>query len=203
MSKRIIIGWIYLTSLAVCSTATTLTLAPANGSLSGSAGSTVGWGFTISNSSDFLVVTGSDFCVGVISSPCSNGLGAYSDFIGTSQFVVVGPSPESPSITQGFNAVNQTGVGSFAINSNATVGNSVAGQIVVDYDLFSVSPNDPTFNPTVDTISTGNMLTANASITVTAGSATPEPATGAIMLVGILAVIGLKQGRGKTLSKLI
>src|ERR1700676_1748172 len=80
----------------------TLTLDPANGALTGMAGSTVGWGFTITNTADFLLITSSDFCAGPITSPCVNSLGTYTDFIASSQFVVVGPSPESSTVSQTF-----------------------------------------------------------------------------------------------------
>jgi hypothetical protein len=32
----------------------------------------------------------------------------------------------------------------------------IAGEIVMTYDLFSVDPNSPSFNPILDTISTGS-----------------------------------------------
>jgi PEP-CTERM motif len=155
---------------------TTLQLAPLSGALSGAPGSTVGWGFTITNTSNFLEVTGSDFCEGTIVSPCPHSIGTYNDFIGQFNFVVVGPAPEeSTSVTQTFNLAVKTGVGSFRINPAAVAGNSAVGQIVVTYDLFNLSPNDPAFNPALNTVSTGNRLTAPGSVTVAA--ATPEPAT--------------------------
>ncbi len=60
--------------------ALSLTLDPPSGAIVGPAGSTVGWGFTLTNTSDFAVVSGSDFCVGVLTSPCSNTFGTYSDY---------------------------------------------------------------------------------------------------------------------------
>jgi hypothetical protein len=172
----------------------TLTLDPANGAISGAAGATVGWGFTLTNTSDFLVVSSSDFCVGVITSPCSNSLGTYTDLIGP-QFQVVGPAPESTSFTQSFDLMAQTGVGSFTINSGALPGDSVTGEIVVTYDLFSVDPNSPTFDPITDTVSTGDMLTAGASVSVPSAVVTPEP--GSLMLFGsgLLALLGVARKR--------
>ncbi len=58
-----------------------LSLDPANGALAGPAGTTVGWGFTLANmGTNYAVISGSDFCVGPISSPCSNSVGMYTDF---------------------------------------------------------------------------------------------------------------------------
>lgn len=155
----------------------TLTLMPLDGAITGTSGATVGWGFTISNSTNFLVVTSSDFCVGPIASPCGNGLGTYSDFIGPN-FIIVGPPPESTTVAQAFNLSLSTGLGSFLINPGSTPGQGVTGQVVVTYDLYSVDPNDPNFNPGLDTISVGNLLTANASVTA---AVVPEP-TSLLML---------------------
>jgi hypothetical protein len=84
-----IAGMFTVVSLAQADTLPALTLLPADGAITGAASTTVGWGFTIDNlGSNWLVVTGSDFCVAVITSPCSNSLGTYTDFIGQQFFVV-------------------------------------------------------------------------------------------------------------------
>ena len=173
---------IALAGISRADTVPTLTVTPAN--LVGPAGSTVGWGFTLTNLGvDFAVITGSDFCVGVPTSPCSNSLGTYTDFIGA-QFVVVGPSPESSTLSQSFDSSTQSGLGSFLINSGGS--GTVAGELLVSYDLFSVDPNALNFDPIVDTISVGNFLTSAASVTV--GTVTsPEPATLGLLLGGIVA----------------
>ncbi|HKW16192.1 MAG TPA: hypothetical protein VJO35_01660 [Terriglobales bacterium] len=149
-----------------------LTLDPTDGALTGPAGSTVGWGFTFSNSgNDFAVISGSDFCVGVITSPCSTSFGAYTDVAGQ-QFIVAGPG--SPSFTAVFNNSLGTGLGSFQIDPAAT--GTVAGQILLFYDLYNVDPNSLYFDPLLDTISVGDLVTAPASVTV--GTRTvpmPEP----------------------------
>jgi hypothetical protein len=182
---------------ALADSAPTLTLDPVGGAITGVAGSTVGWGFTLTNlGSDFAVITGSDFCVGPMTSPCSNPLGAYTDFIGQ-QFFVLGPAPESSSISQSFNFMALTGVGSFFINPLAQPEDKATGQIVLSYDLFSLSPNDPNFDPTVDTLSNGNILMAPASVTVTSTMMqTPEPGSFSLIACSLLAFLLLTKRRG-------
>ena len=150
-----------LFAAATAGAAPTLQLAPVGGALAGSPGATVGWGFTITNTTNYLLVTSASFAP-------SSALGTFTDFIAQYQFVVVGPSPESTSVSQGFNNVSQTGVGSFAISAGAHPGDSAGGTITVTYDLFSVSPNDPNFDPSADLIATDNFLTAAASVSVPA-----------------------------------
>ena len=182
--RSFLIATLLLLAVGVHANATgiSLTLNPLGGAISGAAGSTVGWGFTLINLGvDFAVVTGSDFCVGVITSPCANSLGTYTDFAGP-QFLVVGPSPESTSITQAFNNGLMTGMGSFLINP-ATTG-SVSGDIVLTYDLYNVDPNSLNFNPLADTVSLGNSLTSAASVTVATAS-TPEPGSLLLLVIGI------------------
>jgi hypothetical protein len=141
-----------------------LELIPSDGQIGGLAGSVVGWGFTLTNNTDYVVVTSADFVT-------SSTLGTFTDFIGPN-FIVVGPPPESPVVSQLFDSVAKTGIGSFAISSTALVGDAAMGEIQLTYDLFSRSPNDPNFDPATDTISVGNLLSQTASVTVV-----PEPAS--------------------------
>ena len=165
-----------------------LTLDPTNGALTGPAGSTVGWGFTFTNLGiDFAVITGSDFCVGVITSPCGTSFGTYTDLAGP-QFVLVGPSPESSSVAEVFNNSLGTGLGSFLIDPAAT--GTVTGQIVLSFDLYDLDPNSPGFDPLANTISVGNSLTASASVTVgTQAVSVPEPPA-IEFLICVVGVVG-------------
>ena len=184
-----------LSALASADTLPTLTLDPTNGAISGPANSTVGWGFTIENlGTNWAVVTSSDFCVGVITSPCVNSFGTYTDFAGP-QFILVGPSPENTSFTQAFDNATQQGIGSFFINPSSV--GTVSGQIAVTYDLFSVDPNSVNFDPLADTVSVGNYLVADASVTVGASTvATPEPDNLLLLLMGgLLLALARKSGR--------
>ncbi len=167
------------------------TLIPAGGAVTGAPGQTVGWGFTLDNTTDYLVVTSADF---VTVAP----VGTFTDFISPA-FLVIGPSPELSSVTQFFSASAFTGVGSYAIDATATVGGLSLGKIQLTYDLYSVSPNDPAFDPTTSgvLISSGNLLEADASVEVVAGtSAVPEP--GSLVLLGtMLALFGIRVARQK------
>src|SRR5215469_3101668 len=185
---------VYLAFLTFCAPAfanTTLTLDSPGDEISGMPGTIVGWGFTLTNTTNFLVVTSSDFCVGPITSPCVNALGTYSDFIGPN-FLVVGESPEAASVSQSFNLATLTGVGSFQLNAGVTLGQSEIGEIVLTYDQYNVDPNDPTFNPVMDTISVGNVITTDASVNVGGAATVPEPASILLVAIGLLA---LRRGR--------
>lgn len=191
MLRTVLIAAISMFAMGTCAyadSAPTLTLDPASGAVTGPAGTTVGWGFTLTaGSSDFAVITGSDFCVGVVTSPCSNTFGTYTDFAGE-QFLVVGSGPGESPITEAFDDAMMTGMGSFAINPGST--GTLSGFIAVTYDLFSVDPNSPSFDPTVDTVSTGNYLETDASVTV--GNSTnsmPEPGSFVLLLAGLAAIV--------------
>jgi len=74
----------------------------------------------------------------------------------------------------------------------------------VTYDLYSVDPNSPSFDPTVDTVSTGNYLYATASVTVGSSSTgnVPEPGTMTLLAAGI-AVLLLAATMGPRRRKLL
>lgn len=128
----------------------------------GEPGETVGWGFSLTNTSNFLVVTGSEFRT-------TSPLGTYEDFISTDNFIVVGPSPESTTVAQAFDPVALTGVGAFHILPNAPTPAAITGTLEVDYSLFSEDPNDPNFDP-------GSVVVADANFTVlTSVQVVPEP----------------------------
>jgi len=164
--------------------ATILQLDPIGGAISGLPGSTIGWGFTLTNDTDYLVVTSANFTP-------ATALGLFTDFISFA-FIIVGPAPESTVVTQPFDAFAGTGIGSFQIDPLAAAGAVALGQIELTYDLYSVSPNDPTFDPIVHTISVGNLLSAAASVTV-AGAEIPEPASFFLVAAGLAVAARLRK----------
>ena len=145
----------------------TLTLDPLGGAISGAAGTTVGWGFTLDSPTDYAFVD-------------------YTDFAGPN-FVDAGPAPyESPSVSESFDNSSSSGIGSFAINPGAT--GSVDGEIVLVYDLYSLDYTNPNFDPVADLISSGNILTATASVTV-GSSSVPEPGALSLLAIGFAACL--------------
>lgn len=140
-----------------------LTLTPANGVVAGAPGQAVGWGFTLTdNSGSEWVVLADSYFVGT---PL---YGSYSDYI-VSQFYVAGPG-EGTTIVSPWNQTNMTGTGEFDLYpTDPSV--SFSGTIIVDYDLFSVDPNNPLFDPGTDFIGSG---TFSDPIQV---DITPEPAS--------------------------
>lgn len=174
-------------SLFFCTAAAAVTsfeLDPVDGAIVGAPGQTIGWGFELRNDSDFLVVTSAAF-------ETDTPLGSFVDFVSGFNFFVVGPAPNGSTVwAQPFDAATHTGVGSVAIDPGAVLGDFAMGSIVLSYDLYSRSPLDPLFNPDTDTISTGKLLSALASVTV---GVVPEPASWATLLagIGLLGLLGL------------
>ena len=166
----------------VAEAAPVLLLTPPGGVTAGTPGSTVGFGFQITNLTDFLLVTGSSFTP-------SSPLVTYTDYIGTN-FIVVGPAPESPNVSQPFSSTAHTGVGAFSILGSAPVGVSVNGTLTVNYAIFSRSPNDPLFDPDTD------LVTADAAFSqpVTVNVA-PEPGTWWMLGAAAPVVIAVRRRR--------
>jgi len=192
MKRRFHVGMLtcWLLFAAAANANTILMLDPPGGAISGAAGTTVGWGFTFTNDTNYAVITGTEFCSSSsnplpdICLPPAPNLGTYTDFAGA-QFLVAGPAPESTSVTQAFDNTLQTGLASFAITPGAS--GTVSGFIVLTYDLFSVSPNDPSFSLN-DEIAGGNYLTAAASVTVESTTTVPEPSL-LVLLTGLLLLL--------------
>src|ERR1017187_6289364 len=99
-----------LTSLSASASPIALSLPPSAPG-SGLPGSTVGWGYSITNgSSDYLLVSNSYFCEAgqdPMFTTCTQSRGAYNDYVATN-FTVIAPSTTG---TQSFNSGSQTGVG--------------------------------------------------------------------------------------------
>jgi len=152
-----------------------------NGVISGNPGTAPGWGFSLTNTMNYVVIAASEFDI-----TQNAGDGSYTDIIGP-DFIVVGTGQyASTPISQVFDANVPTGVGSFAISPSATIGDQVLGTITLTYDVYSVSPNDPSFDPIVDTLANGLQTSASAQVNVTA---TPEP--GSLLLLLTATGLGL------------
>jgi hypothetical protein len=160
-----------------------------SGDVSGAPGSTVGWGFTITNDTDYIEITSAQYCVNPVSFPlvCTpSGLGTFNDFISQFNDIIVGPpgGTDPTSVSQDFDPILMTGVGSFVIDPGASGGD--AGQIVLTYNVTDLDPNDPN----AVTLGTDLVLSANASVNVS----TPEPGTAGLIFLA-LAGLGVARRR--------
>jgi hypothetical protein len=163
---------------------------PVSGNISGSPGDTVGWGFTITNTtSDSLFLDGTFFCEAgedPVVGPdftCGPNLGAstYTDIV-ASNTGIIGPGVT----TQVFDGVSN-GVGAYSIDPLATPGQTDSGTLVVLYDLVDSNFND---------LEQNLELTAPVSVTVTA---VPEPASVALLLCSLLiGVIFVRERRRRS-----
>jgi len=139
--------------------------------ISGTPGQSVGWGFTITNDTDYLVVESFGF------QGSSTSLGTFTDF-SQYNFIDVGPAPdESPTETQLFSLTSRTGIGSFQISPSAQPG-ITTGAITMTYDLYS---SDPVINGGTP-IGPSITLSVPASIVVNAAPV-PEPSTFGLLLL--------------------
>jgi hypothetical protein len=163
-------------------------LLPAAGSLSGSPGSTVGWGFSLTNmTGDFLVVADSSFCDGgqnPVTATCSPHLGVYSDIVAGNATVL---APGSK-LTKAFDLSSSSGLGSYSIWSSAAPGQTDTGSLFLVYDVFDSDP----FSGSATQIGGDQIVSAPARVTVKATvTAVPEPALllqSGLIVVGMLAL---------------
>ena len=161
----------------------TMTLLPVNVTLAGLPSMTLGWGFTISSDTNYLMV----FDVSFGSTAGWGGFTGYTTDLGS---FVVAPGE---SVTHAFNKGLQTGVVIYYIHPDAVAGSVTSGTIDVTYGLFSVNPNDPLFNPDTDTVSLGNVFNNLASVTVMDASAVPEPSTFLLFGAGLGGLLLLRR----------
>ena len=90
-------------------------------------------------------------------------------------------SPYSTTASQTFDPVNMLGLGSFAVNADASVGDSVSGTLVVSYEACDTDPNTVGCD---NELSSGTAEVSDALVTVT--GSTPEPATVELFSVSFL-----------------
>jgi hypothetical protein len=138
-----------------------LTLDPLSGTLSGSPGDVVGWGFTLATDSDYILIDSFNFLESTL-------VGTFTAFAP----LFAAASSSSP-LTAPFDPLAGAGVGSYLIGAFPK-GSSSTGEILVTYDVFD---SDPTIRPANDLFS-GLQVSAPAEVDVVGGAAVvPEPAT--------------------------
>jgi hypothetical protein len=164
-----------------------LTLIPTGGEVAGAPGAVVGWGFTLTDTvAGEWVVLDDSYVGGALN---TGVYGSYADYL-VSQFVVAGPSPESSPVVEPW-VEGVSGTGEFDLYATDPPYTLITGTINVDYDLFSVDPNDPAFDPDIDFIGSGT-FTDTASVLVT-----PEPGSWLLLLSAIVVPFVLAARRRK------
>jgi len=172
-----------------------MSLDPVDGVVSGSPGDTVGWGFTVTNGTNWISID--SVSIENETSPLggtTGGFTSYMDLLGGSQNGVTPPnqtwtlpfSPGSPG----------TGVGQYVIDPSTPPGASDSGDFVIFYDEFSDDPNTcgSCFLDTLQLFdSTGNPPAFTIDVAV---STTPEPATATFMLAAIAVLLCYRAARG-------
>ncbi|HTR38879.1 MAG TPA: hypothetical protein VMH80_23395 [Bryobacteraceae bacterium] len=194
----------------------TLSLDPVDGTVPGSPGDTVGWGYALdNNTSDYLLVSYSSFCEAgqdPLFTTCSPNLGAstYTDYL-SSNFILLAPGDNA---TGAFDPTTISGVGEYSIDPTAAPGSSDSGNITVIYDLFESDPTqlDPTTGlPAVQDCSNINVdgvnvcdfeISAAATVNVPGpASAAPEPRLLLIIGACLAALIIRRAFPGKAAAK--
>ena len=159
------------------------------GDINGSPGDLIGWGFTLTNNSNFVEITSAQFCVNPVSFPAcgASSVGNFMDFISSFNDVIVGPGG---SASQVFDANAFTGIGSFRINPGAPLSFIEAGQLVLTYNICDADPSAGGNCFASDFVSTNATLGVNG---IPAVSATPEPAL--VVPVGAALILILARRR--------
>ncbi len=176
----------FFTLSAAMADPVTLTLTPGNGSASGLPGTTVGWGYSITNnSSDYLVLANSYFCGAgqdPIFTTCTQSLGTYNDRIAQNfqnNLTVIAPGT---TVSDMFDAGSGNGLGEYLIDALANPGQTDIGSIVIVYDAFDANP----FLGAANQIGGDTDLSANAEVQVAGRTTVPEPGTLSLLSLALV-----------------
>lgn len=150
----------------------TLALVPSGGTIFGSSGGVVGWGFDFTNnaSADWVVLSDS-FVTGSLG---TGTFGSYMDYIALT-FTVVNPSSSTGTVPF---VLGTSGTGEFDIAPAVPPGTKIGGYIGIDYSVFSQDPNSPSFDP--------NSFVGEDTVFAQAEVVTPEPGLKWLTAAGLL-----------------
>jgi|SRR5579864_3228741 len=162
-------------------------LDPPDGVIPGAPGATVGWGFTVTNGTNWISID--SVTIENETSPLGGiggGFTSYMDLLGGFSSGVTAPSQmwTLPYST----GSPGTGIGQYAIDPGTALGSSDSGDFVIFYDEFSSDPNT-CGGCFLDTL---QMFDSNAqapafTINVTS-AAVPEPAPVLLVIAGVVVV---------------
>jgi len=141
-----------LLSAASLSASVLLSFDPPGPNLVGLAGETVTWNFELQNTANYLLIDAVDY-------QTLSPVGTYNDLF-TSIAPEIGPTD------------TVSGQGSYAIDPPAPPFLST-GLLIVTYDIYNRSVNDPLFDPDADLVALGQTVSAPVSVQVVG----PEPST--------------------------
>lgn len=158
----------------------TLSTLPGSGAVSGPPGSTVGWGYTLTNNSatNFFVSESIDSSLFL----STNGTPDASIF----DFPTLAPLQ---TVSLAYDPLNLLGLFQFTWNTNVPVGTTEAGNFMV-FGQFCSNPADST--------TCGNVVPGSAPFSATVTSplaAVPEPGTVLLLESGLLALVGAARKR--------
>lgn len=156
----------------------TFSLLPADGNVAGSAGSAIGWGYSITNNSD------TDWFVSTDLSPDSS----FSDGTPSLLFDFPNVAPDTTT-TEAFDPINGIGLYEFAWDLSAPGGDINSGNFVLSGEWWDGDPlNGGNF--IADAIDTSAAYTATVS---SGSSSTPEPASAVMMLTALGTLLGFRK----------
>ena len=161
-----------------------LLLTPGN-DLSGAPGTTVGWGFLLTNDVNWIEVVQAQFCLDQpTGNPCFNPSSQFSDIISNPpNDVIVGPAGHA---SMPYNPALNQGLGSFSIDP---AGGTVSGNILLTYNTFD---NDP--NAGANQIGFNDAISVEASVSTSSPPppTAPEPASLAMAGLALTGLLALK-----------
>jgi len=161
------------------------------GLIGGEPGTTIGWGFSITNDTGFfLLVDSSQFCQPGQDpqfTTCTQQFGTYTDLIAT-DVTIIGPGA---TLTETYNPTGdpntQSGLGSYSIDPAAPLLAIDTGVIVLTYQEFTGNPLIGGTQESGDIELGLNDLAGGGSSGAAAVEVTPEPATLALVTLGLTA----------------
>jgi|SRR5579872_4666087 len=149
-----------------------------SGTIPGSSGGVVGWGYDISNSTADWMVLNDSFVTGNLA---SGTYGHYVDYIALNLIVI---NPGSSTGPVNWNSGSQSGTGEFDLAAFVPPNTAIPGSITVDYSLFSQDPNSGSFDP--GSFDSAGVLSATAQVNANF-TAVPEP--GSLAMVGTMLLV--------------